>query len=107
MSELKESLLKIIKANSDTPDAEFLATSLDEHLSDSIAKFIRGYAEHRGSIMDRPLMQDLKQEIIDSNHYLYALMAKRDVIIQKLQIIHLANPHLQEIKEILTLLINL
>ena len=62
MNELKEPFLKLIKSNSDTPDAEFLAESLSQHVADSIAKFIRGYGRYKGSLMDRPLLPEIKQE---------------------------------------------
>jgi hypothetical protein len=110
MSELKDQFLSIIKKNSKTPDAEFLASALDKHLQDSLAKYMLGYEEHGGSIMDRPMIAELDSELIDANHYIQALRVKRDLLIQKVQallIILAPCGKDKQIQEILNLLINL
>lgn len=77
----KADLLEIIKTVSNTSDAEWLADALYEHLSDSISKYSKGHKEHGGSIFDRRLLSEIKAEVIDMNHYTYALETKVTTII--------------------------
>lgn len=92
---LKEQLLDVISQTSDTPDKELLANTLVAYVSDATHKFLRGYKEHKGSIMDRPLLQDLKEENIDTLFYISAIETKRNLIIQELQTFYLTQTNLQ------------
>ena len=60
----------------DCPDREFVSATLRNHVLDSIHKYAAGYLEHGGSILDRNVCNDTKQEIIDMMFYVNALIAK-------------------------------
>lgn len=85
MTKTQEGLLEVIRSNTTSPDAEWLAEALYFGNVESIAKFSKGFEEHKGSIFDRALLQEAKAEIIDMNHYVRALDTKVKRVIEKLE----------------------
>ncbi len=59
-----------------SPDKQFLIDNTKEFVLQAMAKFQRGYEEHGGSIMDRKLLDEIDNEIIDIHHYSKALRSK-------------------------------
>lgn len=54
----------------------WMAFCLDQYVSDSIDKYIKGQKEHGGNILDRDLDHEIYMESIDRNWYEWARARK-------------------------------
>jgi len=62
----------------DEASIRFLRETLGEFVEKAVDKFVRGQKEHGGIIYERPMLPELKKELIDSIFYLAGAQKRLD-----------------------------
>ena len=70
-------------------DPKELAKNIaDTTAAEMQTKFMKGQAEHGGDLRDRPMIKDIREEVIDLAHYSLILQMHQQGILEDLNTLH-------------------
>lgn len=89
----------------DCPDYNFADDVLEDFNVQAERKFCKGQEEHGGSILTKPLLHEMKGEVIDQMFYVWAIEKKIQDIIDDIKFLRNNKNQMQTLESMLNTII--